>query len=162
MQLVSTVTVGSGGASSIEFTSIPQTGTDLLLVLSERHSVDGNTRLTFNGSSSGYSMRRLSGTGSSANSNEYSGVFIYMEGQDASYTSNTFGNSAIYIPNYAGSANKTLSWDSVTENNSTTADQQIIAGAWANTAAITTVTLGLPSGVFQQNTTASLYIITKA
>lgn len=162
MTLVSTVTVGSGGAASIEFTSIPQTGTDLLVVLSERHSVDGNTRLTFNGSGSGYTMKRLSGTGSSVNSNEYvSGVFIYMEGQDNSYTASTFGNASIYIPNYAGSANKSVSWDSVTENNSTTADQQIIAGIWANTAAITQVTLGLSSGVFTQYSTASLYTITK-
>lgn len=162
MTLVSTVTVGSGGAASIDFTSIPQTGTDLLLALSERHSVDGNTRLTFNGSTSGYTMKRLSGTGSSVNSNEYvSGVFIYMEGQDNSYTASTFGNASIYIPNYAGSTNKSVSWDSVTENNSTTADQQLISGVWANTAAITQVTIGLPSGVFTQYSTASLYLIEK-
>jgi hypothetical protein len=162
MTLVSTVTVGAGGAAAIEFTGIAGTATDLLILLSERHSVDGNTRLTFNGSSSGYSMKRLSGTGSTVNSNEYlSGVFIYMEGQDNSYTASTFGNASIYIPNYAGSTNKSVSWDSVTENNNTTADQQIIAGVWANTAAITTVTLSLPSGVFTQYSTASLYTITK-
>lgn len=161
-ELIQTITVGSGGAASIEFTSIPQNATDLLLVLSERHSVDGNTRLTFNGSSAGYTMKRLSGTGSSANSNEYnSGSFIYMEGQDNSYTASIFGNACIYILNYTASTNKSISWDSVTENNSTTADQQIIAGLWANSAAITQITLGLPSGVFTQYSTASLYKITK-
>lgn len=161
MTLISTTTVGAGGAAAIEFTGIAATATDLLLVLSERHSVDGNTQLTFNGSSSGYSMIRLSGTGASANSNNYSGVFIYMEGQDNSYTASTFGNASIYIPNYAGSTNKSVSWDSVTENNATTADEQMIAGLWSNTAAITQVTLTCGGGSFVQNSTASLYTITK-
>jgi len=162
MQLVSTVTVGAGGAATISFTGIPQTATDLLLTISERHSVDGNTRLTFNGSSSGYTQRRLHGTGSSANSTTNSTIFLFMEGQDDSYTANTFSNGAVYIPNYAGSAHKSVSWDYVTENNSTTADQMILAGVWADTAAITSITLALPSGVFTQHSTASLYTITKA
>jgi hypothetical protein len=85
-----------------------------------------------------------------------------MEGQDDSYTANTFSNGAVYIPNYAGSAHKSVSWDYVTENNSTTADQMILAGVWADTAAITSITLALPSGVFTQHSTASLYTITKA
>ena len=33
---IQTVTVGSGGAASIDFTSIPQTYTDLKIVLSAR------------------------------------------------------------------------------------------------------------------------------
>jgi len=43
MTHISTVQVGAGGAASINFTSIPQTGTDLALVMSGRLSA-GNVR----------------------------------------------------------------------------------------------------------------------
>lgn len=60
---IATVTVAAGGASSIEFTSISQTYTDLLLKVSLRDnrtdSPVTDTLLTFNGSSSGYSMRGI-------------------------------------------------------------------------------------------------------
>jgi hypothetical protein len=36
-KLIETVTVGSGGAANIEFTSIPQTYTDLKLVISGKN-----------------------------------------------------------------------------------------------------------------------------
>ena len=50
---IQTVTVGSGGASSIDFTSIPQTYTDLCLVYSARlTTTDTNWRLKINGSAS--------------------------------------------------------------------------------------------------------------
>ena len=41
--LISSVTVGSGGAASIEFTSIPSTYTDLVLKLSARSSRNVST-----------------------------------------------------------------------------------------------------------------------
>jgi hypothetical protein len=104
----------------------------------------------------------LTGTGSSVNSSEYSGVFLFMEGQYASYTSNTFSNGAAYIPNYTSGVAKSVSWDYVTENNATASWQMILAGSWSGTSGITSISLGLPSGVFEQNTTASLYTITKA
>ena len=47
--LISSVTVGSGGASSIDFTSIPATYTDLCLVWSGRSAgSDVDTKITFN------------------------------------------------------------------------------------------------------------------
>jgi hypothetical protein len=48
--LISSVTVGSGGAANIEFTSIPQTYTDLLYKISGRLSVDSASAfLRYNG-----------------------------------------------------------------------------------------------------------------
>ena len=68
---IQTVTVGSGGASSIDFTSIPQTYTDLCVVLSARGTNAGtganDGHLTFNSSSTGYSSRLLYGTGGGGN-----------------------------------------------------------------------------------------------
>ena len=60
--LISSVTVGSGGASSIEFTSIPSTYTDLLLNFSGRSNTNQASggfacKIEFNGSSSNLSAR---------------------------------------------------------------------------------------------------------
>jgi len=56
--LISSVTVGSGGAATMQFNSIPSTYTDLVLSFSTRDTVSqngANIKITFNSSSSGYS-----------------------------------------------------------------------------------------------------------
>lgn len=165
MTLISTVTVGAGGAASIDFTSIAGTYTDLLVVWSTRDNVAGNQnnlQVTFNGTTSGYSERILYGNGSSAASLSNSGAnfsFVYSVG--ASATANTFSNGQMLIPNYAGSTNKSVSIDVVGENNASSALQVLNAAMWSNTAAITRVTLTSNGGTLQQYSTASLYGITK-
>lgn len=160
MQLISTVTVGSGGAAAIDFTSIPQTGTDLLIVYSIRASnpsVDITLQMTFNSTTTGFTNRELFGNGSSASSQSGTRYVVAVNGNWA--TSNTFGNGQVYIPNYAGSTNKSFSVDSVVENNATAGKQNLFAGLWSNTAAITAVTF--TGDTFLQYSTASLYTITK-
>jgi len=72
-QLIQTVTVGSGGASSIDFTSIPQNFTDLQIVISARSTLTGtnyeDVGIKFNSSSSGYTERQIYANGSTAGSN---------------------------------------------------------------------------------------------
>jgi len=63
MQLIETKTLLSA-AASIEFTSIPQDGTDLLLLVSTRADGAGDAFIRPNGSTSGLSARRLRGNGS--------------------------------------------------------------------------------------------------
>ena len=161
MTLVSTVTVGAGGATSIAFTGIPQTGTDLLIRISSRNSGGVNAALiSFNSSTTGFSARRLFGSGSTVSSNTYTdnrGFYTSF----STDTAGTFGNCEIYIPNYSGSTNKSYSSDSVSENNAAAAYQALIAGLWSNTAAITSISLYPTSGNFDQYSTASLYTITK-
>ena len=162
--LIASSTVGSGGASSIDFTSIPSTYTDLVLICSlrvSRASTVNNTVIKFNGSSSSYSEKVLYGSGSSAGS--YSDTQIYDVNNAANSTANTFANSQFYIPNYAGSANKSVSNDSVSENNATSATSQLVAGLWSNTAAITSISLTDYSGTnFVQYSTAYLYGVKNA
>jgi hypothetical protein len=162
--LISSVTVGSGGASTIDFTSIPQTYTDLLMVLSARvgRATSASTIcLTFNGSSSGYSQKNLDGNGASVTSSSGSGAanITYMEVPAANATASTFGNHSIYIPNYTGSSYKSVSIDTVSENNGTTAYANLNAGLWSNTAAITSISWNEPNGSssFAQYSTAYLY-----
>ena len=162
MTLISSVTVGAGGAASIDFSSIPSTYTDLLLKVSSRASDNTSAfEMRLNGSSaSSYSWKRLYGDGTSAASGSGSAVTT-LQGilgiNPSVSTSNSFGNVEIYIPNYAGSNNKSVSADALYDNNATLAYAEIYAGLWANTAAINQITLGYMSGNFAQYTTAYLY-----
>jgi hypothetical protein len=160
---IADVTVGSGGAASIDFTSIPSTYTDLCLVFSLRSS-DGSDYcgLKFNNSSSSFSSRQIYGNGSGAGSTTRSNNDLTGSQTPSVYTSNVFSNNAIYIPNYTGSANKSYSRDSVFENNGTNAIQTLEAGIWSNTSAINQVTLVHPSATFVQYSTATLYGVSNA
>lgn len=167
-ELISTATVGSGGISSFSFTSIPQTYTDLQIVLSGRSTRTGGglvstPAITFNSSTSGYTSRILYGDGTVGSFTLSS--FSYLHGSyisSSDTTTNTFGNVSYYIPNYTASVNKTMSVDGVSEHNGS-AVQAIVAGIWANTAAITSITFAMGSGEgnYVQYSTASLYGILK-
>ena len=104
--LIATTTVGSGGAASIDFTSIPQTYTDLLLVMSirtSRASVADYAAVSFNSSTSSFSLRVLSGDGSAASSASYtSSPDSRIVGQVVgnSSTASVFSNGSLYIPNF--------------------------------------------------------------
>jgi hypothetical protein len=163
MTLIETKTLGTA-ASTIQFTSIPQDSTDLLLSCSLRDDFTAGASqvlVSFNSNTANFSARYLLGTGAAASSS----TFARYVGQVnfGTTTSNTFSSHQIYIPNYAGSTQKSYSVDSVTENNATTAYQDLIAGLWADTSAITSITLSLASGTsnFVVGSTVSLYKITK-
>jgi hypothetical protein len=149
---IATVTVGSGGAANIEFTSIPATYTDLLVKLSGRSTSGGETAVNLR-------FKSLAGDGSSASSASSTSqpeVFVGRISANT-YTASTFGNMEIYIPNYTGSSNKSLSSDSVAENNATTGYNILIAGLWNNTAAITSIAFTVAGSNFAQYSTATLY-----
>jgi hypothetical protein len=165
---ISTVTVGSGGASNIAFINIPQTYTDLKIVLSTRSSratVQDTFNVLFNGSASSYSYRRLygdgsSGLGSDGSSGDTSLTTAYTQG--GSGTSNTFGSLELYIPNYTSSTVKSVSSDGVSENNATTSYLGLVASSWSGTIPITTITLTpTTGGTLSQYSSATLYGIRK-
>ena len=160
--LIQTVTVGSGGSSGALFSSIPATFTDLLVVASIRDNtsgIAGAVRLRLNGSTANFSGRDLQGTGSSVGSGSFSNNFMANTNGNTA-TANTFSSLQIYIPNYAGSTNKSISVDNVTETNGTTAYQNLVAQLWSNTAAITSLEVYADS-TFLQHTSVSLYGITR-
>ena len=160
-EAIATVTVGSGGAANIEFTSIPGTYTDLVMKISARAATDeSQLELQFNNNTSNYSIIRLTGDGSSAASASQTSVSQMQFGRGATSvsTANTFGNTEVYIPNYTSSNNKSTSADGVNENNATLARSGLFAGIWANSAAITSIKIffnGSPN--FAQYSTATLY-----
>ena len=168
LTLVSTVQVPSGGAASITFSNIPQTGKDLLLLLSMRSSYAGVSAIAgirLNAVSSSYNVRELVGTNntaySSSSSDDSQFNRIVVNGNSA--TSNTFSNTSIFIPNYAGSTAKSLSAEAAAETNAATGELRLVAGANTTVPAITSLTIltvmNPPSELWQQHSTASLYII---
>jgi len=162
VKIGSTVTVGAGGASTISFTSIPATYTDLKIVVSARCDASNTAfKIRFNGATTNLSTRYLYGQGSSAASyTEGSNIYGYENA--STYTASTFGNTEIYVPNYTLSNGKSVSVDAVTENNATSAEMALFAGLWNSSAAITSVELVSNTGNFVQYSTATLYGISNS
>lgn len=163
---IATTTVGSGGASSIDFTSIPNTYTDLLVKISARsntasRSTDCSIRIG-NGtvsSSAIYNYREITGDGTSG----YSGSgttdrFNTVMNANTS-TSNTFSNVEFYLPNYNSSSNKPLSTNAVIESNENNGAIQVRLQTWlwSSTSAINVIQLFPAAGNFVQYSTATLY-----
>jgi hypothetical protein len=154
---IATVTVGSGGAATIDFTSIPSTYTDLQLVYSGRSTSTGaDTALKFNSTTANYSYRILYGNGSSigtaSGSGGYGGYY-----NDSTYTANTFSSTSIYIPNYTSSFSKSYSVNTVQETNAAGVNSALQTFLWANSSAITTISINPSTGNWAQYSTATLY-----
>lgn len=159
----------TGSVSSIDFTSIPATYTDLMLVCSLRSDRNAGTNTNIfikinDLTTSIYNMVQLDGDGTSATSDKATSAAPTTTqaaagvASQATMTASTFGNTSFYFPNYAGSSNKSISADSVSENNATTAFTRLGAGLVATTDAINKITL-LPTATFNwvQYSTAYLY-----
>lgn len=170
--LIQKITVGSQSVSSISFTNIPQTYTDLLLIQSAMSNVStslaGNYNIEFNGITSGYSGIRIyadPGGSSSAFSDTGTPKWAgFIPGTGA--TQNVPNSCYIYIPNYTSSNYKSWSVDVVVENNGSNGYLGLGSNLWSNTSAITSFSLnsilsGANSGNFLQNSTFTLYGIAK-
>jgi hypothetical protein len=157
---IAAVTVGAGGAANIDFTSIPSTYTDLCLKLSlrsNRASDWDNSNLKINNATTNLTSRYVRGNGAAAASGSLS-VFYIGDINAATSTASTFTSQDIYLPNYAGSSNKSASVDSVSEANGTTAYAYLVAALWSQTTAINQLTVISGNGdSFVQYSTATLY-----
>jgi hypothetical protein len=160
MKLIESKTLGTAQAA-IEFTSIPSTFTDLVIVFGLRGASGSgglDASLNINNSSTNFSVRRLFGRGDGTVGNTTSPATNVglINGSDT--TANTFSNCSIYIANYSGSNSKSISVDTVYETNATLAYQQISATLWNNSAAITSLKLLLDGSInLAAGSTASLY-----
>jgi hypothetical protein len=163
--LIASNSLTNSTTNTVTFSSIPQTYTDLKLVISARSDITGqqyaNIVIQPNGATTNLSDKNLytiNGTtvGSGFDSN---GMVIGQASTD-DQTSNVFGNSEAYIPNYTGSNYKSSSMDGVNENNATSAALTFFAGLWQSTAAITSLDIKFLSGSgtnFKQYSTFYLY-----
>lgn len=152
-------TVGSGGASSIDFQNISSTYTDLILHLSVKTSSNDSVYISFNNTTTTYSGKFVEGNGATISSgNLANGRYI---GYPITTTTDTFASGMTYIPNYASANKKCFYTDSASEANATTAYLDLLANTWDGTAAINQITLTPSAYSFSQYTTATLYGIKK-
>ena len=157
---IATTTLGSA-ASSITFSSIPGTYTDLRVVLVATTTVADAIFLRYNGDSgTNYSRTVLQGDGSTASSSrQTSENLIYLTRTNLDTTLPQLFEIDVF--SYAGSTNKTcLVASSQDKNGSGVVVREV--GLWRNTAAITEVSLSSFSSTFKIGTTATLYGILKA
>jgi hypothetical protein len=168
MKLIESKTLATA-AASIEFTSIPQTFTDLVLTISARSAASGarnDIQITINSDTgSNYSGRRLIGvdgvTQSAAGSGSPSAAqLVAIVGNGA--TADTFANGSIYFPNYTSTTNKSFSVDMVAENNSSSSYiLGITAYLYTTSSAITSIKIQPDGWNLVAGTTMSLYGILK-
>ena len=146
--LIESQVLGSA-AASVTFSSIPADYTDLIIRSSVRNDTGSSTqcsyKITINSDSgSNYSFTSLRGSGTTASSTRLSSqtsLRLDYQGAGGNATSNTFGSSEIYIPNYLSTTLKPISSFGVGENNSTTAFRAAIAGLYQGTSAISSITI---------------------
>jgi len=158
---IATVTVGSGGSSTIDFTSIPSGFTHLQLRGINRNTTADNTfRLRFNSDTgSNYSRHFLYGNGASAlaaagASQTSTGIgIIANSGNSASI----FSAFVIDILDYKDTSKyKTMrSLGGYDANGS--GNVGLFSGVWMNTAAITSISLLSDSGNQNQYSQFALY-----
>jgi hypothetical protein len=147
----------SSPASTITFSSIPNTYTDLILIFNGSAASYVNTYLTINGDSSVlYSATRLYGNGTSPSSTSYSAASFSYAGD----VQTSGSNGIIHFMSYANTnVKKTfISRDSAANGG---------VGAWAglynSTSAISSILFGATSGTnFNSGSTFTLYGIKAA
>jgi hypothetical protein len=160
---IATQTVGAIPASSITFTSIPNTATHLQIRwLARGTAVSGSDVISLSVNSdtgSNYAFHRLYGDGSSANGNGYSSQ-TYIIGGDmpaATAGSNMFAAGCMDILDYADT-NKyktTRLLDGRDQNGS--GFIWFNSGLWQNTNAITSLTFTAQNGSYAQYSSFALY-----
>jgi len=152
---IATVNVGSGGSSSISFTSIPSTYKHLQIRATEGYvTASFNPKITFNSDTgSNYSWHYVLGNGSAASASGASTqTFMYLNSNTAFPTPTVH---VIDILDYQNTnKNKTMrALDGFDANGSGYA--VLWSGAWYNPAAVSTITIA--NGTFAQYSSFALY-----
>lgn len=156
-EVISTTTVGTA-AQTVTLSSIPQTYTDLIVVINAQASVQSDLYLTFNGDTSAvYSNTTLFGDGTSAGSTRNSRGNAFMTLTYYGAVTTTAGNS-VHTVNIMNYANTTTHKTVLTRANAASSGVDASVGLWGSTAAITSMTFDLPSTrTFSTGSTFTLY-----
>lgn len=149
----------SASTPSITFTDIPQTYTDLVLVVFiASNSINDDMFLQYNSDTgSNYSNTTLRGNGTAASSTRGSNTTGARFSDLSSPTTTTSNTGIIHIMNYA---NTTTYKTNISRSNNASTGIDAMATLWRNTAAITSVKVFPASGNMASGSTFNLYGIT--
>ena len=174
MEVIDHQTVGSGGASSISFTSIPDTYRHLYVVGSFRSDAStarfSGDSVTFNDDTgSNYSYSALFTTGNAPIGTEETGRpnLNYLFTANASGSvANAFAAGSMWVLDYAATDKFTgvIGGASAVNDNLDTSDyfEGLISGHWKSTAAVNKITIASGSGNYVQYSEATLYGLNSA
>jgi hypothetical protein len=152
----------STAVSSITFSNIPTTYTDLVLVTNLQNvTTQGYPYLRFNGDSgSNYSTSYLVGNGSAASSSRYNSITeLYLSNNIAgSLTTNFSFNCIANIQSYSNPS----AYKSVISKEGNTNGVELSSGLWRNNSPITNILFAVSGGTFASGSTVTLYGIKAA
>jgi hypothetical protein len=161
---IATVTVGSGGSSSISFSSIPSTFKHLQIRWLGRTTGSGGAQDDFNilfngGSSSNSNYHRIYGNGSSTGANYYDGVYAGVANTAAETASaNIFGVGVIDILDYTNTNKNKVSRSFGGNEQNGSGTVWLYSNLSRSTAAITSISLTPVYGTgFVQYSSFALY-----
>jgi hypothetical protein len=153
----------TSAASSVTFSSIPSTYTDLILIIQAKSASGNNAYVRFGDGAidtgSNYSYTGLAGNGSSAYSDRYTNQTRIQLSYFATITNDFNYISATHIQNYANTVtNKTI----LIRHSQAADGAGATAGLWRSTAAINTININRSNVDFEPGSTFALYGITAA
>ena len=161
---IATVSVGSGGAANVEFTSIPATYSHLQIrgMAKDSNSTTQQLRLQINtDTGNNYAYHQLFGDGSSASAGAAASQALISIPYAVALNNVTsvFGVTIVDILDYANTNKyKTVRSLHGTDVNGSDGVVGISSGLWQNTSAITSIKFYLTGGAnFAQYTTFALY-----
>ncbi len=147
---LATITL-TGTPTTVTFSSIVGTYRDLVLVFDAVGSTSTNVNLQFNDDGANvYTAVRMNGTGTAAQGGTYSGTVAIIT-ESAFLTTSSRCVSISHIIDYTQSKHKTV----LTRSSNAENGVDIWANRWANTAAITKITVN--SSGFAASSTFTLY-----
>jgi hypothetical protein len=153
-------TTNLGSASSYAFTSIPQTYTDLILIINDVANTSTNQGVYLlynNDSGSNYSRTGLRANGSTASS-----FYQSNNPQLALAASGSTNNPKPNIAHIMNYSNTTTYKTTLSKGNDAGNGLDAMVHLWRNTAAITSITIYETTATFSTNATATLYGIAAA
>jgi hypothetical protein len=156
-EAITSQTLGAG-VSTVTFSAIPQTFTDLVLTMNGGATTPANVYMQFNGdTTSNYSRTTFISNGVSIAAQQGTTTYQVLDGHG--YFSTTFGaNKTTSIMSYA---NTNVYKHLITRANAITGND-LLGGNWKSTAAITTIYIFLSSGNFLEESNFTLYGIKAA
>lgn len=156
---IATTTLGSNG--TFTFSSIPNTYTDLRVVVVATATSNASSNIQFNGdTATNYSGTYVSGNGASTFSGSNSGQTYLSSSRSGNWNTTTPFFHTMDIFSYAGSTNKTVLITNSQDNNGGGVVERIV-GLWRSTSAITSIAY-TAGATLKTGTTATLYGIKSA